>query len=124
MRLIVAGSRHFTDYPLLCSKLDQILSRTTGPVTILSGGAPGADSLGERYAKEKGHQLEVFPAQWAGLGKKAGPLRNEQMACTATHLVAFLAPGSKGTMDMINRAYRKNLAVRIVKVSIGDKKSI
>jgi len=54
MRLIVAGSRTFKDYSLLSRKLDVLLSRKVGQgeeIIIISGGARGADALGERYAR-------------------------------------------------------------------------
>ena len=52
-RVIVAGGRDFNDYNLLKSKLDKLLINKTD-VEIVSVKARGADSLGERYTKEKG----------------------------------------------------------------------
>jgi len=49
MKVIVAGSRSFRDYEVLCKVLDEMEI-----TTIISGGARGADKLGERYAKERG----------------------------------------------------------------------
>ncbi|TKB46783.1 DUF2493 domain-containing protein [Ferrimonas sediminicola] len=47
-RLIVAGGREFNDYPLLCERLDHLLSRIARErgVIIVSGAARGADRLG------------------------------------------------------------------------------
>ena len=47
MKLIIAGSRTFTDYQLLCQTLAPDKSRIT---QVLTGGARGADQLGYRWA--------------------------------------------------------------------------
>ena len=49
-------------------------------VKIISGCARGADTLGERFAKEFGLEVKKFPADWDGLGKRAGYVRNAEMA--------------------------------------------
>ena len=64
MNVIVAGSRTFNDYRLLRNKLDQILANKLPDIVIVSGGARGADTLGERYAQEKGLPVKQFPADW------------------------------------------------------------
>lgn len=75
---LVAGSRSFDDYELLSQTLDNLLSNQP-KVAIVSGGAKGADSLAERYAREHNLPLKVFPADWNRFGKSAGYKRNRQM---------------------------------------------
>lgn len=75
---LVAGSRSFCDYDLFRDRLDMLLSRQSN-VVIVSGGAAGADSMAERYAKEKGLPIKIFPAEWDKYGRKAGYIRNRQM---------------------------------------------
>lgn len=60
-RVVVAGSRHFSDYALLCERLDFFCSRHDD-VVVVSGTCRGADSLGERWAAERGYSVERFPA--------------------------------------------------------------
>ena len=117
-RLIVAGSRDFTNYELLKQKCDSLLSlkKQTHSIVIVSGTARGADLLGERYAAERGYQVERFPADWENDGKAAGPIRNAQMAAYADALVAFWDGRSRGTKDMIERAEMRNLPVRVIRV--------
>ena len=51
-KLIVAGGRDFKDYGLLRKSIDDyIVSRELLDMTIISGGAIGADQLGEKYAE-------------------------------------------------------------------------
>ena len=116
-RLIIAGSRSFDDYDLLCRKCDRILSqkRTTHQIVIVSGTARGADSLGEKFARERGFQLRQFPADWDRFGRSAGYKRNCQMADNADALIAFWDGQSLGTKHMLEIAQERNLAVRMIR---------
>ena len=114
MKVIIAGGRDFSDYDLLRDKCDLLLSNLSG-VEIVSGGAPGADHLGERFAKEKGYLVKLFNAVWSLHGRSAGPVRNAQMADFADCLIAFWDCKSKGTLSMITLARSKGLKVRVIK---------
>ena len=115
MRVIIAGSRTFSDYPLLEKKLNFLFSRKKKEeITIISGTANGADRLGERYANENNISVERYPADWNKYGRSAGYKRNLQMANNADALVAFWDGVSKGTNHMIDIAKEKQLQVRVV----------
>jgi len=117
LKVIIAGSRGFGDYYLLANKCSKILigaMSKDGEVEIVSGGADGADKLGERYAAEKGLSVKLFPADWKQYGKAAGPLRNKQMAEYADALIAFWDGVSPGTKDMIEQATAKGLKTRVI----------
>ena len=111
-KVIIAGSRNFTDYNFLRKKCDRILSNIKDEKWILSGCAKGADSLGEQYAQERGYYLAEFPANWDLHGKKAGVLRNEEMAREADALIVFIKNQSRGSLDMLRRAEQKGLKIR------------
>lgn len=113
VRVIVAGTRDFKDYGLMCRKLDVILSRLEN-VEIVSGGARGADLLGERYAAERSLPIRRMPALWDAFRFKAGAVRNRRMAWYATHLVAFWDGKSTGTKSMIEMAADSRLQARTV----------
>jgi hypothetical protein len=115
MRLIVAGSRTFDNYGLLKYMLDYYLQNVKGKVEIVSGGATGADWLGERYAREKGYSVKVFPADWRKYGTAAGPKRNREMSLFATHCIVFWDGKSKGSKSMIEIAEKRGLKLRIVR---------
>lgn len=112
-RVIIAGTRTFTDYDLLCRTTDALLANVTDDIEIVSGHACGADMLGEKYAKERGYALKVFPTNWDEEGKAAGYIRNKTMADYADALVAFWDDASCGTMHMINLARERDLKIRI-----------
>lgn len=86
LRVIIAGSRNFCDFSKLADSCDNILSAITEnnndleKIKIISGGARGADKLGEQYAEKAGYDASIFPADWNGLGKRAGYVRNVEMA--------------------------------------------
>ncbi len=114
LKVIVAGSRDFNDYKILKEKLDFYLQNHEN-IEIVSGTARGADKLGERYAKEKELKVKRFPADWKKHGKKAGYLRNEDMAKYATHAVIFWDGKSKGTGHMINLCKKYELNYRVIR---------
>lgn len=113
MKIIIAGSRTFNDYPKLKKKLDSIL-KNQKDITIISGTASGADRLGERYADENHYNLEKYPAMWDIFGKSAGYKRNEEMANIADACVVFWDGKSSGTKHMIDIAKKNKLKLRII----------
>jgi hypothetical protein len=115
-KVIICGSRNFNNYDLLKTKCDYYLSRFLKPeVTVISGTAKGADSLGEQYAIEKSFEILKYPADWDRYGKSAGYKRNQQMAEIADGVIAFWDGISKGTNHMINIAKEKNIRVIVIK---------
>lgn len=86
LRVIIAGSRDFDDFTKLMNSCIDILLKITdqhsdlNKIRIVSGTARGADQLGEQYAKIIGYEVSRFPADWDGLGKRAGYVRNAEMA--------------------------------------------
>ena len=113
MKVIIAGSRNFNDYNSLERKMNTIL-KNQDDVTIISGTARGADKLGERYAGENHHKLEKYPAMWDIYGKKAGYMRNEEMAKDSDGCVVFWDGKSKGTQHTIYTAGAKNIPVVVI----------
>lgn len=113
MKVIIAGGRDFKDYNRLKEVCDKILSNQND-IEIVSGTAGGADTLGERYAQEKGYEVKKFPAKWNEYGKKAGYLRNQEMGDYADGLIAFWDGQSKGTKHMIDIANKNGLKVRVI----------
>ena len=116
-RVIVAGGRDFNDYELLKTRLDSILANFEN-VEIVSGHARGADTLGEKYAKERGLPCKVFPADWKNFPIRAGFMRNTRMLEYAKEetalVIAFWDGVSHGTGDIIKKAGLKNIEVFII----------
>lgn len=112
-KIIIAGTRYFDDYELMKATLDPYLKGRTD-VEIVSGGANGADKLGEQYANEHGFPVKRFPADWEKYGRKAGPIRNGEMADYADGCFIFWDGKSRGTKSMITLAKDKHVALKVV----------
>ena len=109
-KIAVGGSRSINSYDLVKSVLDCLLM--PGDV-VLSGNAPGADRLGERYAQEHGLEYKIIPSEWEKHGLKATMMRNEVLLKAADCLIIFWdgkSEGSKHMLEIASRA-RKLLAV-------------
>ena len=112
--IIVCGGRHFENYALLCKTLAENFGNDIEE--IVSGHCQGADTLGEKWAKEHDVPCKIFPAEWKRYGKKAGPMRNKQMVdyidgFSKKAVVAFTSPNSVGTRNTIALAKRKGISV-------------
>ena len=129
LRIIIAGSRDFNDYELLKKSAIEIITKKTmlpDLTRIISGGARGADTLGERFANEMGLEISRFIPDWDGLGKRAGYVRNAEMAKFAVEddndgmLIAFWDGQSRGTKHMIDLAKRYGLEVHVVNYKVNN----
>ena len=101
MRVVIAGGRDFSDYGALNRALESI--EFPEEIIIISGGAKGADSLGERYARDNKLKCERYPADWGTYGKAAGPIRNKRMCNVCDVIIAFWDGISPGTRNMIGQ---------------------
>jgi hypothetical protein len=111
-KVIIAGGRDYYDYNTLTKICDHMLKNKVN-VEIVSGGAKGADAMGEIYAYSRGYKLTKFPADWENEGRSAGYKRNALMAHHSDALIAFWDGRSKGTKHMIDLATAKGLKVKI-----------
>ena len=108
--VIIAGGRNFNNYLFLEEKCYQILSpflEKGYKITIREGEAKGADTLGVKFALDNNFDLQRYFAKWDLNGKRAGYIRNKEMALgkngdkPADILIAFWDGLSKGTQHMI-----------------------
>jgi hypothetical protein len=113
--LAILGSRTFTDYVSLKAEIDQFIQENPTIKRIISGGAAGADKLGEKYALEKNLKLLVLKPDWRSYGKRAGLLRNTDIVNASDALIFFHDGQSKGTLHAISEAKKKSKVYKIVK---------
>ena len=118
-RVVIAGCRYYNNYDEAKQYIDFCLSdiRKANDIVIVSGGASGADTIGERYAEENEFKVEKYPADWKNYGRSAGPKRNKQMAEVSDYVICFWDGNSKGTKTMINFAKKYNKPVKIKKIA-------
>lgn len=111
LRILVTGSRRWTDVKLLEQTLDGVLGDWPAiKTTLIHGGAEGADTMAEKWANENGLWIERHAASWKLYGKAAGPIRNSEMVNSHPNVcVAFLMEGSRGTRDCLSKAQRAGI---------------
>ena len=121
MKLIIAGGRDFEDKILALKEfgkfsieVSDIVGNALPFTEIVSGGARGADRVGEYVAQISNLPIKQFIPDWDGLGKRAGFVRNAEMGDYADALLAFWNKESKGTKQMIDYATKKGLIVKVV----------
>lgn len=114
-RVVIAGCRDYNNYNEAKEFIDFCTCniRKENEIVIVSGGASGADAIGEQYAKENGFKVEKYPADWKKYGRAAGPIRNKQMAEISDYVICFWDNKSKGTKSMIEYAKELNRRVKI-----------
>jgi hypothetical protein len=137
IRLIIAGSRDFNNYPLLEKEVDNYLlgvlekidknihdeyllrilveeDFNTLPIEIVSGTARGGDWLGEQYAKKRNLPIKYFTPNWSLYHRSAGYIRNEEMAKYSSDAIIFILSGSKGSTHMAKIAKKYNLGLKVI----------
>jgi len=114
MKLAIVGSRTFNDYELLKDEVDKLLKKYN-ITEIVTGGAKGADTLAEQYARENNLKITIFPAEWNKYGKKAGFIRNDKIWQYADFGIAFWDGESKGTQHSFKLAKKYNKELKIVR---------
>ena len=131
MRVAVIGSRNFNDY----EKVKDYLNRLHGmrPITlVVSGGARGADSLGERWADDNCIDKLIHEAKWDDLthpdariqtnqyGRQydanAGFRRNRTIIDDSDIILAFWDMKSPGTRNGIAYAKQRGKSYKIISV--------
>lgn len=112
--VLACGSR---DWPA-ADVIDQAIATLPGRfpgrvVTVMHGGARGADVIAGRAAAEAGLPVQVHRANWA-LGKRAGIVRNLAMLDRQPDLVlAFWHHRSRGTAHVVHEARARGIQVDV-----------
>jgi hypothetical protein len=116
-RVLVCGGRDYADRQTLSDTLSRLRAER-GISVLIAGGARGADTLAEEWAKASGVECVVYHADWHKHGRAAGPIRNKRMLdeWRPTLVVAF--PGGRGTRNCVKQA--RASGIEVVEVPIGQ----
>lgn len=130
MRVLVCGDRRWFDPALIARELDGLLALYPD-LEIIEGCAHGADELAGAHPPGR-HDHGPFhggwawhrrvpsthvPADWARMGRAAGPLRNRAMLSRNPDLVLAFhdnLAASKGTLDMVRAAREAEVRVIVI----------
>lgn len=110
MKLAIVGGRDFNDEFLMAEYISIFMVAYANgeldppEIEVISGGAKGADSLGERFARINRCPVTIFKPDWDKYGKSAGFIRNQLIVDACDVVLAFWDGKSKGTHDTINKA--------------------
>jgi len=115
-RLVIAvtGGRHFSDEYTLYEALDQVealADKARMLLTIVEGGATGADRMARKWALLNHVNLVIERADWTAHGKAAGPLRNQAIIDRHHPDLCIAMPGGRGTADMVARCKAAGIPV-------------
>jgi hypothetical protein len=111
-RLLVTGGRDYLDSYQVLRMLVQARDHLgdVGEITLVHGGARGADALAAETAARLGMRVEAHPADWKRHGRAAGMIRNAEMVALGADLcIAF--PGGEGTRNCVRRAMDAHIPV-------------
>lgn len=127
MKILVSGSREMPENQKSRNMiLAQIMECLVGKddlypqdVTIITGGAKGADTVAHDLAVDYGMKTIVHYAEWNRFGKSAGPIRNGRMLDEEPDVViAFPIGKSVGTRHCIKEAERRGIRTITIPVSV------
>lgn len=108
INLAIVGSRTFTNKQRFNDLIADTLSSWNLKITdinnVISGGAKGADTLAEQFAREHNLSLVVYKPDWNRYKNAAGPMRNTDIINACTHVIAFPSRAGRGTQDSIKKA--------------------
>lgn len=117
MRILVTGSRDWTDWRVISKAL---LDHWGYSVTVVHGACPtGADEIADWLCTEVLTyvecilEMERHPAEWGKYGKSAGFRRNAEMVNLGADVcLAFIKNGSKGATNTADLAERAGIPTR------------
>jgi hypothetical protein len=104
LKVLVCGGRNYSDGKRVFSILSEIHKKERRILTIIHGGATGADTLAGEWAAANEVIAIRVPAQWSVHGRSAGPKRNDYMLREFKPDLVVAFPGGDGTADMVGKA--------------------
>lgn len=110
MRILVTGSRNWDDEEAIYDALMEVRYTPGERVTLVHGGASGADEIAARLARDMGFHVEVHNAEWKRYGNGAGPIRNLHMVSLGADIcLAFIKNKSSGASHCSNAARKAGI---------------
>lgn len=121
-RYLVCGRRSDGDWPMVKRALAALILHPKHAVIIHGdarapvGKGQSFDRLAGQWGSENGATVHKVPADWAGNGIAAGPIRNAKMLTDFNPDVVIAFPGGPGTKNMIEQATRAKPRPVVVQV--------
>ena len=120
MRILVTGSRDWYNKAVIRNALSSVLTKEGEQVTVVHGGARGADYLAQECAHALGYIAERHDADWEKYGKRAGYIRNKEMVDAGADIcLAFIKNESKGATMCAALAEQAGIPVEYYRQASG-----
>jgi YspA, cpYpsA-related SLOG family len=114
LRVLVCGGRDYKNRSRVFEALDR-LTAEHGALTIIEGGALGADAFaGEWTCMQRSSRLVTEPANGEKYGRPAGPNRKQKMIDDHKPNLVVAFPGGSGTADMVLKA--RSAGIEVIEV--------
>jgi hypothetical protein len=122
VRVLVCGSRDWGNRYAVWSRM-RALAREYPDAVVVHGAASrkaqgveqSADMLADAAARSLGLKVEPHPADWKAEPRRAGILRNVEMAESGIDRgLAFQHNGSRGTAHMIDCLRKRGIPVEVI----------
>jgi hypothetical protein len=123
LRILITGSRFWTDEDAIRQAIT-IAARgvSSHKITVVHGGARGADTIAGRVAESFDIDVEVHQANWRRYGKSAGHRRNADMVNLGADIcLAFPIGESRGTRGCMKLAEQAGIPVRVLEGAVVDR---
>lgn len=121
MNIAIVGSRTFTNYNQMDNIVyEYIKLNKIEDVTIVSGGASGADTYGEQLASRHKYKTNIIKPDWTQYGKSAGFVRNKSIVESSDVIFAFWdgkSQGTKHTIELCKKMKKKYFVIKFQKLS-------
>lgn len=118
MKVLVCGSRRFTDPFRVSLAIDARMKDLPEHTTVIHGAAIGADAIAAEAARRHGaivHAVPVSPGEYERYGKRAPLRRNLRMLDDRPDLViAFWDGKSTGTAHTLTEARKRGIPVEVI----------
>jgi hypothetical protein len=114
MKILICGSRDWEDRYAILRRIKELIEEYGNDITIISGGARGADRIAASWCKTLNINLIEVYADWKKYHKAAGPIRNKLMLDMNPDLVIAFhenLENSKGTKNTVDEAEKRGIKV-------------
>lgn len=119
MKILICGDRNWEDRYAILYKINELVEKHGNDLTIIAGGARGADKIAAGWCKILGIPLIEVYADWKKYGRSAGPIRNRIMLDMNPDLVIAFhndIENSKGTKDCKKEAEKRGIETELISI--------
>jgi hypothetical protein len=117
VRVLISGDRNWRCGALARRIVARLVDRIGADLVVVHGGASGVDGAFAEACDLRDATHEPHVADWQKHGKKAGPLRNQEMIDAGADFVIAVHRSlawSRGTKDLVTRALAAGIPVYLI----------